>query len=151
MTTTEVCSLGSLFLSGITIAYAWVCAERSIISPDSLCAICRLQSPTCSETLLKAAKPGRLPSWTLASTHTQAAGPRTRRSHEGLWTRERMALKRLGLLNILCKNHVWLWNVYTVLLLFLKRMFMLMRRAKLLPKCHNTCALKKKQKQTMTY
>lgn len=57
---------------------------------------------------------------------------------------ERMAFKRLGLLNILCKNHVWLWNVlYTVLLLFLKRMFMLMRRTNLLPKCHNTCALKK--------
>ena len=50
--------------------------------------------------------------------------------------------------NIVCKNHVWLYVLYTVLLLFLKRMFMLMRRASLSPKCRLYAYLQKSKLKT---
>lgn len=55
--------------------------------------MCHLSVVICSllrdsQVLLKAAEPGRLPVMNCGlHTHTQAAEPRTRRDHEGLWTR----------------------------------------------------------------
>lgn len=84
-----------------------------------------------SQILLEAAEPGWLPAclklWPPHTRRPPSQGPAA--ATRGSEPKDRMAFKRLGLLNILCKNHVWLWNVlYTVFLLFLKRMFMLMRR-----------------------
>lgn len=144
--TTEMTSLlpGLSVLEWSCCASVWVCecvswmVHYSQAAPSSSSCMCHLLvffSPLPTRVPLK-----RQPD-TNCDIYGRAADPR------GLAVGTRLGGGRFGLrgedghdrletcfATFLCKNHVWLWNVlYTVLLLFLKRMFMLMRRAPLLP------------------